>query len=195
MTPADAPPALPIVQWRTWANGMTLLRTLAALVLGVIAVVQGSTTMLAIAYGVYWVGDSADGNLARWLHQETRFGALFDILSDRADSSVLIVGLVSMHHEFAWPLGIYFTQFMVVDLMLTLSFLCWPLVSPNHFYLVDRTVWRWNWSVPAKTANTTLLILLLLIAPVWVVTVVAIAQLVVKLVSALRVYRLLDARA
>ncbi len=85
---------------------------------------------------------------------------------------------------------------MVVDLLLTLSFLYWPLVSPNHFYEVDRTVYRWNWSVPAKVANTTLLILLLLASglwglPVWVITVVAICQLVVKLVSAHRVYGLI----
>ncbi|UDY23788.1 CDP-alcohol phosphatidyltransferase family protein [Nocardioides sp. Kera G14] len=184
------------VQWRTWANLITLVRTVAAIVLGVVAIGQDSVAMLAIAYGVYWVGDSADGNAARILKQETRFGATFDILSDRANSSLLLVGLLGMHHEFAWPLGIYFCQFMVIDLLLTLSFLYWPLVSPNHFYRVDRTVYTWNWSVPAKTANTTLLILLLLASdqwglPVWVVSVVAVLQLVVKVVSARRVYGLI----
>lgn len=186
----------PRVQWRTWANLITLIRTVAAIVLGVVAIVQVSVPMLAVAYGVYWVGDSADGNAARILKQETRFGATFDILSDRANSSLLLVGLLGMHHEFAWPLGIYFVQFMVVDLLLTLTFLYWPLVSPNHFYEVDRTVWRWNWSVPAKTANTTLLILLLLAAdqwglPIWVVSLVAVAQLAVKVVSSYRVYGLI----
>jgi phosphatidylglycerophosphate synthase len=184
------------VQWRTWANLITLIRTVAAIVLGVVAIVQVSVPMLAVAYGVYWVGDSADGNAARILKQETRFGAVFDILCDRANSSLLLVGLLAMHHEFAWPLGIYFVQFMVIDLVLTLSFLLWPLVSPNHFYLVDRTVYRWNWSVPAKTANTTLLILLLLASdqwglPVWVVSLVAVAQLAVKVVSSFRVYALI----
>ncbi|MFT4264269.1 MAG: CDP-alcohol phosphatidyltransferase family protein [Nocardioides sp.] len=184
------------VQWRTWANLITLVRTVAAIVLGVIAIAQTSVPLLAIAYAVYWVGDSADGNAARILKQETRFGATFDILSDRANSSLLLVGLLGMHHEFAWPLGIYFCQFMVIDLLLTLSFLYWPLVSPNHFYRVDRAVYLWNWSVPAKTANTTLLILLLVASdrlglPVWVVSLVAVAQLVVKVVSAYRVYGLI----
>jgi CDP-diacylglycerol--glycerol-3-phosphate 3-phosphatidyltransferase len=191
-----ASPIVARVQWRTWANLITLIRTVVAIILGVIAIVQGSVALLAIAYLVYWVGDSADGNAARILKQETRFGATFDILSDRANSSLLLVGLLGMHHEFAWPLGIYFIQFMVVDLLLTLSFLYWPLVSPNHFYEVDRTVYRWNWSVPAKVANTTLLILLLLASdqwglPVWVITVVAICQLIVKVVSSYRVYGLI----
>ena len=120
------------VQWRTWANLITLIRTVVAIVLGAIAIVQGSVLMLAIAYAVYWIGDSADGNVARMLKQETRFGAVFDILCDRANSSLLLVGLLAMHHEFAWPLAIYFVQFMVVDLILTLSFLLWPLVSPTR---------------------------------------------------------------
>lgn len=176
---------------RTWANLATLLRTVAAIVLTLAAIVDRSLVLLVLAYAVYWVGDSLDGNLARWLHQETRIGAVFDIVSDRANSSLLIAALLMLHPEFACPLGIYFVQFMVVDLLLTLSFLRWPLVSPNHFHRVDRTVWALNWSVPAKTANTTLLVVLLLVAPVWVATVVATVQLLVKLASGVRVLELL----
>lgn len=179
---------------RTWANLVTLLRTLGAVGLSLAAIVDHSLPLLVAAYAVYWVGDSLDGNLARWLHQETRLGAVFDIVGDRANSSLLIAGLLTLHPEFAWPLGIYFVQFMVVDLLLTLSFLHWPLVSPNHFHRVDRRTWLLNWSVPAKTANTTLLVLLLLLAPVWVATVVALAQLVVKLGSGVRVLALLEER-
>jgi phosphatidylglycerophosphate synthase len=187
---ADAP-SLPVVQWRTWANLATVVRTVGSVVLALLGIVEQSLPLLVLSYGVYWVGDSLDGNLARWLRQETRFGAVLDIVSDRANSALLIGGLLALRPEFAWPLGIYFLQFMVVDLVLTLSFLCWPLVSPNHFHRVDRTVWTLNWSVPAKTLNTTLLIVVLLVAPVGVATVVAVAQLAVKLGSAVRVHTLL----
>ena len=43
---------------------------------------------------------------------------------------------------------------MVLDTMLSLAFLCWPLVSPNDFHRVDHPVWLLNWSPAAKAANT-----------------------------------------
>ena len=46
----------------------------------------------ALAYAVYWVGDIADGWAARRLGQETRAGAVLDIVSDRACTAVLCVG-------------------------------------------------------------------------------------------------------
>ena len=53
------------------------------------------------------------------------------------------------------PLAVVFLlSFMVLDTMLSLAFLCWPLVSPNDFHLVDHRVWRLNWSPLAKAANT-----------------------------------------
>jgi len=180
--------------WRTWANLVTLVRTVASIVLAVVGVVEASLPLLVVAYAVYWVGDSLDGNVARWLDQETRLGAVFDLCSDRANSLLLIGGLLALHPEFAWPLGIYIVQFMVIDTLLTLSFLCWPIVSPNHFHQVDLLVYRLNWSIPAKTANTTLLIVLLVVAPVWVATAVAVGQLVVKVWSGIRVLGLLESR-
>ena len=48
-----------------------------------------------LAYAVYWVGDILDGWSARRLDQETRLGAVLDIVSDRACTSVLCVGLVA----------------------------------------------------------------------------------------------------
>ncbi|EFQ81927.1 CDP-alcohol phosphatidyltransferase [Aeromicrobium marinum DSM 15272] len=170
----------------TWANLVTTVRTAGAVVLGVVGLLEASELLLAIAYGVYWVGDSLDGNVARWTGGETRLGAVYDIVSDRACSAVLIGGLLVVRPDFAPALVIYLLQFMVIDMMLSLGFLHWPLVSPNYFHRVDRVLWRWNWSVPAKTANTTLLLVLLLVAPVAVATVVAVVQLAVKVWSAHR---------
>ena len=51
--------------------------------------------LLALAYAVYWVGDILDGWSARRLGQETRLGAVLDIVSDRACTSVLCVGLLA----------------------------------------------------------------------------------------------------
>jgi len=174
----------------TWANVVTAVRTIASVVIGIVGVHERSMTLLVIAYAVYWVGDSLDGNVARWLDRETRLGAVFDILSDRACSAVLIGGLFVVRPEWSPALGVYFLQFMVVDCMLTLAFLHWPIVSPNYFYKVDRRIWQLNWSVPAKTANTTLLVVVLLIAPVAVATALAIVQLAVKLWSSHRMLRI-----
>lgn len=174
----------------TWANLITTIRTVAAIVLGFAALLEQSMPLLAIAYATYWIGDSADGNVARLLKQETRLGAVYDILSDRANSALLIAVLLVLRPEFAPALGVYFVQFMVIDTMLTLSFLRWPIVSPNYFYKVDRRIWQLNWSVPAKTANTTLLIILLFLTPIWLATAVAGAQLALKAWSVLQVLKL-----
>jgi CDP-diacylglycerol--glycerol-3-phosphate 3-phosphatidyltransferase len=175
-----------------WPNLITTVRTAAAIVLGFVALVQADWVLLLIAYGTYWVGDIADGRVARWLDQETRLGAVFDILCDRACSTICIGALLVIRPEFAPALCIYFIQFMVVDALLTMSFLHWPwLSSPNYFYRVDPLIYRFNWSQPAKAANTSLLLALLLVSwwlhwPHWIAVVVAVAQLLVKFWSAAR---------
>jgi CDP-diacylglycerol--glycerol-3-phosphate 3-phosphatidyltransferase len=64
------------------------------------------------------------------------------------------------------PVAIFLVQFMVVDCLLSLSFLRWPLLSPNYFGAVHRGVYRWNWSPPAKSVNTAGVVGLILVAPV-----------------------------
>ena len=49
---------------------------------------------------------------------------------------------------------VFLLSFMVLDTMLSLAFLCWPILGPNDFHVVDRRVWLLNWSPPAKAANT-----------------------------------------
>jgi phosphatidylglycerophosphate synthase len=172
--------------WRgvgTWANLVTVLRTVVCVPLGLASVLAPSRTLLLTAYAVYWVGDVADGQLARRLDQETRIGAVLDIVSDRACSSVLVCALLVQQPRL-WPaLAVYLVQFMVLDSVLSLSFLRWPVLSPNYFYCVDRTVWRWNWSPLAKAVNTCGVVVAVLAGLLPLALLVAVAQLLLKLWS------------
>jgi phosphatidylglycerophosphate synthase len=177
---------------RTVANAVTLVRTVAAVTLGVIALSSGDLVVLSVGYAVYWLGDMLDGWSARRLNQETRLGAVLDIVSDRACTSVLCAGLVA-HLPGVLPLALVFLlSFMVLDTMLSLSFLCWPLVSPNDFHQVDRKVWRYNWSPAAKAANTAGVVGAILLGAYGVGLVFALVVIVVKVLSAARVLRLLE---
>ena len=187
------PVSRPTREWEsiaTWANAVTLVRTSIAVPLGVYALVEASTVLLVVAYGAYWLGDMLDGYLARRLDQETRIGATLDIISDRACCGVLVCVLAVIHPNM-WPaLAVFLLQFMVLDCVLSLSFLRWSLVSPNYFYRVDLTVWRFNWSPPAKTVNTVAVVIAVLSGLMPVAMVVALGQLSLKLWSAHRVLRL-----
>ena len=174
----------PVLAVATWANAVTALRTVVAVTLGVESVLASSRTLLLVGYAVYWVGDVADGQLARRLGQETRIGAVLDIVSDRACCSVLLCAL-ALQEPRLWPaLVVYLVQFMVLDDVLSLSYLRWPVLSPNYFYCVDRTVWRWNWSPLAKSVNTAGVVLAVLAGGLPLALAVAVAQLVLKLWSA-----------
>jgi CDP-diacylglycerol--glycerol-3-phosphate 3-phosphatidyltransferase len=179
---------------KTWANLITVIRSLAALILGVIGAVNGSLMLLAIGYLVYWIGDSADGNVARFLKQETRQGAVFDIICDRANACVLAIGYMAYDPGVSVPLAVYLLQFMVIDMVLTLSFLFWPLVSPNYFNRVDRPVFLLNWSKTAKTANTTVVVTLTALGWIIPATVVASIVLLMKVWSLHRVIGILTGR-
>ena len=80
----------------------------------------------ALAYAVYWLGDILDGWLARRLDQETRLGAVLDIVSDRACTALLCAGLLA-HLPGAWVLAVAFLlSFAVLDTMLSL---CVPVLA------------------------------------------------------------------
>jgi CDP-diacylglycerol--glycerol-3-phosphate 3-phosphatidyltransferase len=86
---------------------------------------------------------------------------------------------------------VYLAEFMVVDCLLSLAFLAWPIRSPNYFHVVDRRLWLWNWSKPGKTANSALFAVLLLVTESAVLGLaVAGALLVMKSVSLTRLMRL-----
>ena len=192
LTVAPPPPIVRLGSARTVPNVVTVVRTVAAVGLGVVAVSTGDLVLLAVAYAVYWVGDILDGWSARRLDQETRLGAVLDIVSDRACTSVLCMGLVA-HLGGVVPLAtVFLLSFMVLDTMLSLAFLCWPIISPNAFHLVDHRVWLLNWSPAAKAVNTAGVIGAIALGAYAVGLVVALGVVVVKLVSAARVLALLE---
>jgi len=195
MTTVFAPPLIErpraVGTVATVPNVITVVRTVAAVGLGAYALVERSGSLLLVAYAVYWLGDMLDGWSARRLGQETRLGAVLDIVSDRACCAVLCCGLLALNPSL-WPaLSIFLVQFMVIDCVLSLAFLCWSIDTPNDFHVVDRLVWRLNWSPLAKAVNTVGVVMAVVVGSLGLALVVAAAQLALKSWSAVAVLRLL----
>jgi len=167
----------------TWANRISLTRTVLALGIGATASVQRSIPLLVAAYAVYWLGDVLDGQVARRTGTETRQGAVLDILCDRASCGLLATTYLALEPRAALPIVVFLLQFMVVDCVLSLGFLAWPLLSPNYFYEVHRRLYLWNWHPVAKATNTTALILMVALGVYPLALALAVVQLVVKAVS------------
>ncbi len=145
----------------TWANGLTIARTLAGLAVLSIAAFQGSDAWNFVGLAIYWIFDSLDGIIARVFDQETRFGAQIDILSDRLLAAFFYINYLALHPHLAIPIAIFLFEFMFLDHYLSNQFIRWPILSPNYFYKVDRRIWQLNWSAPAKSLNGGLVPLLL----------------------------------
>ncbi|QNE19480.1 CDP-alcohol phosphatidyltransferase [Kribbella qitaiheensis] len=150
-------------------------------------------------YAAYWLGDMADGAVARYRHEETVAGAVFDIVSDRACSFLLAAAFMATYPDVIGPLAIFLIQFGVLDTMLSLAFLLWPdLLSPNYFYRVDRRIYAWNWSRLAKAFNTAAVVISLvaghLAGTIWPAYAVALAAVVVKVLSLGRLLAILRGR-
>jgi CDP-diacylglycerol--glycerol-3-phosphate 3-phosphatidyltransferase len=175
----------------TPANVITLVRTVAAVATAGVAVQEESLTLLVVALAVYWVGDILDGAVARLRGCETRIGATLDILSDRFCAAAFYLGLVWLMPDLTWPVMVYLAEFMVIDCFLSLAFLAWPIRSPNYFFVVDRRLWLWNWSKTGKAVNSSIFAVLLLVTESVVLgLVVALALLLLKSVSLVRLMRL-----
>ncbi|GIJ44913.1 hypothetical protein Val02_17990 [Virgisporangium aliadipatigenens] len=173
-------------------NAITLVRTVVAIGLAVPAITHASVKLAVTAYLCYWIGDILDGLSARLLKRETRIGAVFDIISDRACCAMCAAALLVLKPEMTLPVTLFLIQFMVIDCVLSLAFLYWPLVSPNYFGSVHSGVYRWNWSPPAKAINTSGVVFLVLFAPSpWWPVAFVLAVAVVKVVSLGAVARLL----
>lgn len=180
-------------------NRITLVRTLLAMAVATIAFRTGDLAWLVLGYFSYWFGDSLDGWVARKRNEESLSGAVFDIVCDRACSFLLAAAFMATYPATIGPLAIYLAQFGVLDTMLTFSFLLWPwMLSPNYFYKVDRPIYLWNWSKPAKALNTGAVVVSLVVAghtgAQWLPYVVAIAALAVKVVSSYRLIMILSGR-
>ena len=171
---------------RLWtaATVITFVRTVASLAVAAVGIVRSDEHLLWAALAIYWVGDILDGAVARRFDCETRMGAVLDILCDRVNCAPVYLGLAWLHHDFVAPIMIYLFQFMTIDALLSLAFLAWWVRSPNYFYEVDRTIFRWNWSKPAKAVNSSaVVVLMLLTGSMWVGLVMAVALLGLKAVS------------
>ena len=120
-----------------------------------------------------------------------RWGALFDIVADRLCVSVIYLCYGFMHPDMLGAIGVYLVEFMFIDGFLSLTFLFWPLLSPNYFYLVDKRIFDLNWSPLGKVVNSSLFLLATLFvgSPLLSLVIVAIVT-GVKLYSLRRLYQI-----
>ncbi len=175
----------------TGATVITAVRTVGSAGVAAWALHERSLTLLVVALGIYWVGDVLDGTWARVRGCETRIGAVLDIFSDRFNAGAFYIGLAWLQPELSPAIFVYLAEFMVVDTFLSIAFLAWPIRSPNYFYVVDRTIWRWNWSKPAKAVNSALFAVLLLVTGwMWLGLAIATALLALKCWSVVRLLRI-----
>lgn len=188
-------PALAVSRVSTVPNAITAARTVGGVALAAAALAEQSSLTLLAAHLVYWVGDMADGVAARLLGQETRIGAVFDIVADRANCLLCAAALVVLHPDLAVQLSVYVVEFAVVDTGLSLGFLAFPVMGHNDMHLVDRSLWRWNWSRAAKAANTSVVVVLCAADRPILATAAACIVLAVKTGSCRRLRRLLAARS
>ena len=172
----------------TAPNTITVVRTVLSIVLAMAALAHASPGMLVASYLVYWVGDMADGEVARRMGLETRIGAVFDVVGDRANSLTCAACFVALDPRLAIPMTIYVIEFAVVDTMLSLGFLAFDVLGPNDVHHVDLLLWRWNWSRPAKALNTSCIVLACLAGQVGVATVFAVAVLAAQVWSCSRLH-------
>jgi len=168
----------------TGATIITFVRTIISLGLCLYGAVDESRLLLIIGLLVYWVGDMADGGYARLFDCETRIGGVIDMLCDRINCAAFYIGLAWLQPEMVLPVSVYLFEFMVIDMFLSLAFLAWPIRSPNYFWAVDRRIYVWNWSKPAKALNSALFAVLLLVTGWWQVgLVIALGLVVLKCIS------------
>jgi CDP-diacylglycerol---glycerol-3-phosphate 3-phosphatidyltransferase len=174
----------------TIASGITLLRTAGCLTSVLVSIDTGQVDLLFVGLGIHCVGDMADGIVARRWSRETRAGAVLDIVCDRLCVAAYYLSYGHLHPDLLLPIGLFLFSFMVLDTQLSLAFLNWPLRSLNYFYLVDRRLYRWNWSPLGKAFNSGALVVVMLtthstIACVALVVVIA----SVKVASLARLFR------
>jgi CDP-diacylglycerol--glycerol-3-phosphate 3-phosphatidyltransferase len=185
----------------TPATIITFVRTIATVVIIGFALHEGipandefwspALKLMTIALVVYWVGDMLDGQVARRMHHETRIGAVLDIMSDRMCAAAFYFGLAWLHPQFTVPVLLYLAEFMVIDCFLSIAFLAWKVRSPNYFYVIDPTIYRLNWSHPAKAVNSALFAVLLLVTQSpWLGGIIAGGLLVFKVAMLVRLARI-----
>ncbi|HSN77293.1 MAG TPA: CDP-alcohol phosphatidyltransferase family protein [Anaerolineae bacterium] len=126
---------------RTAANAVTLTRLVVVTALFAASAYLRNPLLNLAGLAVYWLGDVADGFLARRLDQETLFGAQWDILADRMSVAFFYLNYLVLYPTLAPVIVLFLLQFMVVDHYLSNQYLRWPIMSPNYFRQVDRRIW------------------------------------------------------
>lgn len=152
----------------TLASAVTAIRLVGTLYFVMVAMQSLSLEPIVYALAFYWIGDVIDGMVARTTNRETQLGAVFDIAADRL-SVVMIYMLFALYIPgLTWPIMVFLVAFVIVDTILSMSFLKFNLLSINYFYLVDKRLYDLNWSMPAKVATTStfMVVALLLQNPV-----------------------------
>jgi len=176
---------------RTIANAITMVRSLGAHACILAAIATWQTPILMLGLAIQLVGDIADGAVARRRNEETLNGALLDIVCDRMFYATYYTLYAVLHPHMLYAAGIFLFSFMVLDAHLSVSFLFWPLKSVNYFYLVDLTIFWWNFSKFGKTLqNAPLLVAMIVIGDPAVATVVAIVLAFVKVFSLVRLHQI-----
>jgi len=167
-----------------------MARTAGCLAAVTLSISTSQPWLLFLGLAIHCVGDTADGIVARWRDEETRAGAVLDIVSDRLCIAVYYVSYGHLQHDMLLPIALFLFQFMVLDAHLSLAFLNWPLRSLNYFYLVDRGLYAWNWSTPGKAFNSGALIVVMLTtrSPA-ACTALVLAITIVKVASLIRLHR------
>ena len=154
------------------------------------SIASGQVWFLFLGLAVHWLGDVADGIVARRTQRETRAGAVLDIVCDRLCIALYYISYGHLHHQMLVPIAVFLFQFMVLDGHLSLTFLNWPLSSLNYFHRVDRVIYQWNWSTPGKAFNSGALVILMLATRSTIAcTVFAVAIAIVKVISLVRLHR------
>ncbi len=145
----------------TWANLITAVRDVLCIGIFTYAFMNLDPVWNYIGLGIYWFLDSLDGFVARGLNQETRFGAQFDIISDRILVLLFYINFLTFFPTLYIPVISFLICFIGIDLFLSLQMMRWPIKSPNYFYVIDQTIWRLNWSMIGKSFNTALFTLVI----------------------------------
>lgn len=146
-------------------NVLTLIRLLGSLIFFTLAIQEKNPTYNFIGLGIHWFGDVSDGVYARKFKQETILGAEIDIIADRVETLFFYVNFLHFRPYLFLPVALYLIDFAFVDFYLSYQFLKFKIISPNYFWKVDKTVYRWNFSPLAKFCNSTVVTFLLIFLP------------------------------
>jgi CDP-diacylglycerol--glycerol-3-phosphate 3-phosphatidyltransferase len=167
------------------ANLITLLRLGGSLLFFSLAVIHQEELYNFIGLGIHWLGDLADGFWAKVFKQRTVLGAEIDIIADRVECLFFFINFLSFHPDLVLPVVIYILDFAFVDLYLSYQFIKFDIISIDYFYLVDKKVYKLNFSSAGKFANSTAVPLLLILLPdLWpVALLLTVVLIIIKLYS------------